>query len=207
MTSGVEYMQAMARNNAWSNFRLLNACIQLTQEEFEAARTSFSPSIKLTLNHILIVDWYYVDALEAGGRGPAVYADETPCATVTELVRAQDEVDRRLIRHCDALVPETLQVNVILARDTGDKFFERADGVLLHLFMHQIHHRGQVHAMLSGTRVEPPQLDEFYQARDIVLREAILKHLVLSNARIAEMNDSYREMPANPPIEAPHLAR
>lgn len=172
MTSGVEYMQAMARNNAWSNFRLLNACVKLAQEEFEAARTSFFPSIKRTLNHILIVDGYYVDALEAGGRGPAVYVDETPCATVAELVRAQGEVDRRLIQHCDALAPETLQANVILARDTGDKFFEQAGGVLLHLFMHHIHHRGQVHAMLSGTRVEPPQLDEFYQARDASLRES-----------------------------------
>ncbi|MCG8694314.1 MAG: hypothetical protein MI806_24150, partial [Minwuiales bacterium] len=39
---------------------------------------------------------------------------------------------------------------------------ERADRTLLHLFQHQIHHRGQVHAMLAGTRVKPPQLDEFF---------------------------------------------
>lgn len=29
-------------------------------------------------------------------------------------------------------------------------------------FQHQIHHRGQVHAMLSATGVKPPQLDEFF---------------------------------------------
>jgi uncharacterized damage-inducible protein DinB len=39
---------------------------------------------------------------------------------------------------------------------------DRADRTLLHLFLHQIHHRGQIHAMLSGTRVPPPQLDEFF---------------------------------------------
>ena len=33
---------------------------------------------------------------------------------------------------------------------------ERAVDVHLHLFQHQIHHRGQVHAMLAGTRVAPP---------------------------------------------------
>jgi hypothetical protein len=38
---------------------------------------------------------------------------------------------------------------------------EAARYVLMHLFTHQIHHRGQVHAMLSGTGVAPPQLDEF----------------------------------------------
>jgi uncharacterized damage-inducible protein DinB len=39
---------------------------------------------------------------------------------------------------------------------------ERIDRTLLHLFQHQIHHRGQVHAMLSGTTAAPPQLDEFF---------------------------------------------
>jgi hypothetical protein len=29
-----------------------------------------------------------------------------------------------------------------------------------HLFQHQIHHRGQAHAMLSGTSAAPPQLGE-----------------------------------------------
>jgi uncharacterized damage-inducible protein DinB len=54
----------MAANNAWANHRLLDACARLSQEEFEATRTSFFPSIKATLNHIVTVDWYYVDALE-----------------------------------------------------------------------------------------------------------------------------------------------
>ncbi len=39
---------------------------------------------------------------------------------------------------------------------------ERTDAVLAHLFQHQIHHRGQAHAMLAGTPVPPPQLDEFF---------------------------------------------
>ena len=31
--------------------------------------------------------------------------------------------------------------------------------VLGHIFNHQTHHRGQVHALLSGTPVAPPSLD------------------------------------------------
>jgi hypothetical protein len=42
--------------------------------------------------------------------------------------------------------------------------------VLAHLFMHQTHHRGQVHAMLSGTSVKPPQLDEFLMPSEGHLR-------------------------------------
>ena len=47
---------------------------------------------------------------------------------------------------------------------------ERIGDLLAHLFMHQIHHRGQVHAMLSGTSVKPPQLDEFFLDYDLKLR-------------------------------------
>ena len=95
--------RAMARNNAWSNHRLLAACAGLSQPELEAKRTSFFPSIKATLNHILIIDWFYVDALEGGWLGPKAFADETPCATVADLQREQGAVDRRLIAHCDGL--------------------------------------------------------------------------------------------------------
>jgi uncharacterized damage-inducible protein DinB len=58
------HFQAMARNNAWSNHRLLAACAVLSQDEFEATRVGFFPSLQLTLNHILLVDYYYLDGLE-----------------------------------------------------------------------------------------------------------------------------------------------
>jgi uncharacterized damage-inducible protein DinB len=47
---------------------------------------------------------------------------------------------------------------------------ERMDRLLLHLFEHQIHHRGQAHAMLSGTDIAPPQLDEFFSEGEAPLR-------------------------------------
>jgi uncharacterized damage-inducible protein DinB len=37
--------------------------------------------------------------------------------------------------------------------------------------VHQIHHRGQAHAMLAGTSVAPPQLDEFFLDYDASRRE------------------------------------
>jgi hypothetical protein len=52
---------------------------------------------------------------------------------------------------------------------------ERVDRLLLHLFQHQIHHRGQAHAMLSGTKVPPPQLDEFFSTAEGPLRAAELE--------------------------------
>ena len=161
--------RAMARNNAWANHRLLAACARLTQAEFEAARTGFFPSIKATLNHILIIDWFYVDALEGGWLGPKAWANQLPCATVADLQREQTAVDRRLIEACEALTEEALSGIVRVNRDTRVQT-ERRDRLLLHLFQHQVHHRGQAHAMLSETRVKPPQLDEFYSAGEAALR-------------------------------------
>jgi len=161
--------RAMARNNAWANHRLLAACTGLTQAEFEAPRTGFFPSLKATLNHILIIDWFYVDGLEGGRLGPKAFANREPCATVADLAREQAAVDRRLIAVCEALTEASLGDTVRINRDTRVQT-ERRDRLLLHLFQHQVHHRGQAHAMLSGTSVMPPQLDEFFSVGEAPLR-------------------------------------
>jgi uncharacterized damage-inducible protein DinB len=163
--------RAMARNNAWANHRLLAACAGLSQDEFEAPRTGFFPSLRATLNHILVVDWFYVDGLEGGWLGPKAWADQEPCATVADLQREQSAVDRRLIAVCEALTEDSLSGYARFNRDTRVQT-ERRDRLLLHVFQHQIHHRGQAHAMLSGTRVKPPQLDEFYSVAEAPLRAA-----------------------------------
>ncbi len=76
-------------------------------------------------------------------------------------------MDQRLIAWCEALddLGRIVEVNRVTRTQR-----ERADRLLLHLFQHDIHHRGQVHAMLSGTSVKPPQLDEFYSVGEARLR-------------------------------------
>jgi uncharacterized damage-inducible protein DinB len=176
MTDAAVYFRAMARNNAWANHRLLSACTRLSDAEFQAERVSFFPGIMQTLNHLLYVDWFYVDALEGGTLGPKAWADETPCPTVAVLFPAQQAVDRRLVSFCDRLDAAGLARETRIHR--GDRVqADRTDKVLLHLFEHQIHHRGQAHAMLAGTSVEPPQLDEFFMTAEAPLRADEFKAL------------------------------
>lgn len=179
----LSWLHAMACNNAWANHRLLGACARLTQAELEAPRTGFFPSLLLTLNHILYVDWYYVDALEGGSLGPAAWAVEVPCPTLPELRAAQSAVDRRLMGLCAGLAIDRLAAPVRLIRADHVQV-ERVDRVLLHLFQHQIHHRGQAHAMLSDTSVAPPQLDELFLAGDARLRAGDLAALGLDERQI-----------------------
>ena len=165
----VQTCRAFAYNNAWANHRLLGACAGLSQGEFEAARTSFFPSLQATLNHIYVIDLFYVDALEGGWLGPAAWDNPVPFPAVAGLSQAQASMDRRLIAVCNALTPAWAGGEVRINRGSSVQA-ERRDRLLMHLFQHQIHHRGQAHAMLSGTRIEPPQLDEFFSMADATLR-------------------------------------
>jgi uncharacterized damage-inducible protein DinB len=172
------HFSAMARNNAWANARLLAACAQLSDAAFAADRVSYHPSLQRTLNHSFIVDLYYLADLEGPGR--VRLADEVPYPRAADLAVAQAAADRRLIAFCDGLDERDLDRPVAIDRGGGVVEQEAVAATLAHLFQHQIHHRGQAHAMLAGTRVAPPQLDEFFLARDRRRRDEELAALGLS---------------------------
>lgn len=174
-----DHLRRMAANNLWSNDRLYRAVTALRPGEFGAERTGFFPSIKATLNHVLSVDLYYLDMVEEGGVGLAVFDNWTDFDAPARLAAVQAETDRRLLSFCESLSKSDLDRPVLT--DRGDSGFvpERIGDLLAHLFLHQIHHRGQVHAMLSGTSVEPPQLDEFLLDYDIKLRKKEVERLGL----------------------------
>jgi uncharacterized damage-inducible protein DinB len=169
-------LRKLARMNRLANRRLQAACARLPPGAFLAPRTGFFPSLAATLNHILVIDRFYVDALEGGTLGPAAWADPVPCPDVPALAAAQDAVDLRLLAFVEGLRAQDLAREVRIHRGTRVQV-ERVDDTLSHLFQHQTHHRGQAHVMLSGTAVAPPQLDEFIVADDAVVRAADLAAL------------------------------
>ncbi len=184
------HLLTQAYNNAWANRRLLGACGVLSQVEFAAPRTGFFPSIKATLNHNLTVDGYYIDAIERSRVSAPVNPDflaffepEQPFETCEALQVAQTVSDHRLIALCQALDAPALTSHVAVPRSAG-VHIEPIVRLLAHLFQHQIHHRGQVHGMLSATRIAPPQLDEFFCANEAALRVADFTALGFSEAAI-----------------------
>jgi uncharacterized damage-inducible protein DinB len=171
------HCRRMAGNNRWSNDRLHRAVLALRPGEFEAARTSFFPSIKATLNHILSVDLFYLDMMEEGGVGLAIFDLYVDHDDPARLAEDQAAFDRRLIDFCNRLAPEDLDRRVLSDRGEDGHIPERIGDLLAHLFLHDIHHRGQVHAMLSGTTVKPPQLDEYFLDFDRKLRREEMERL------------------------------
>lgn len=179
--SELAHIRLLARANRLANHRLHAACLLLTDEEFIAPRTNFFPSLWATLNHILIVDWYYIAALYREGDMRKAFASETPYARMPDLAAAQVASDEKLIAWCDAADDSALAAKVAMQRKDHMQH-DAARHVLMHLLTHQIHHRGQVHAMLAGTRVAPPQLDEFLMPSESRFRSANLAALGWSEA-------------------------
>jgi uncharacterized damage-inducible protein DinB len=172
----LQHLRSQARANRLANRRLHAAMRPLGEAEFTAPRSGFFPSLAKTLNHILGVDIYYLAALHGEADMEAQWQRFVPAATLHELSKRQGASDERLIAYCDTLDAATLDAPV--AMDRGDHVdSDIAARVLAHLFMHQTHHRGQAHAMLSGTAVKPPQLDEFLLASDARFRVEDLRLL------------------------------
>lgn len=192
MLSLAHHFLTMAYNNAWANHRLLKVCCCLSQTDLAETRTSFFPSIKATLNHLLTVDWYYIDALERSIRNDSpnteawrFFEPEEPFDTCVELQQEQRKTDERLIIFCRSMTDVLIVEPVDIPRSNGIQTEQRSR-LLAHLFQHQIHHRGQVHAMLAGTPVKPPQLDEFFCANEAKLRESDFRELGFSEQEIWE---------------------
>jgi uncharacterized damage-inducible protein DinB len=173
----VELNIRSAQNNRWSNDRLYRAVLALKPGEFEAERVSFFPSIRATLNHILAVDVYYFDALVEGGVGSSLFDAYVDLDDPARLAAAQAEQDDMLIAFCRRLDAADMDRRVITDRRQDGQVPERIGDLLAHLFLHQVHHRGQVHAMLSGTSVKPPQLDEFFLDYDLKVRREEVERL------------------------------
>jgi uncharacterized damage-inducible protein DinB len=169
MTDPLRVFRKLAQANRLANARLHRACAMLNPADLVAPRPAFFGSIQKTLNHILMVDRFYLNALLGRPLDRAVLDEATFCPDLPTLATWQADSDLDLLAHVESLTPATLAQ--IVAIDRGARVqHDRRDDVLSHVFQHQTHHRGQVHGMLSATALKPPQLDEFIVGDDHAAR-------------------------------------
>ena len=67
----------------------------------EAKRVGFFPSLQRTLNHILIVDRFYIAGLRGEGPDHRYFDDEIPYQQANALRAEQEKSDRELIALCE----------------------------------------------------------------------------------------------------------
>ena len=78
----------------------------------------------------------------------------------TELRAAREAEDRRIVDFVDRLDDARIAGTIKYRRvSTPEQFEQQMAPALAHWFNHQTHHRGQVHALLTGLAGKAPELD------------------------------------------------
>ncbi|MCY4463687.1 MAG: hypothetical protein OXC26_25320 [Albidovulum sp.] len=150
----------LARYNAWANRRMHKTCARMTIRGLMEDRSAFWSSIYLTLEHIYAADRLYRDRLE---KQPISleWPIEQLFDGIDELSKAQFDLDNWYIEFNKTLTQEQLQADWPFESLDDDPVFinETLGTCLSNLYQHQVHHRGQVHNMLSQAGVYPPPMD------------------------------------------------
>jgi uncharacterized damage-inducible protein DinB len=155
------YVVTMASYNRWQNDNLFGAADALSDAARKQDRGAFFGSIHRTLNHILWADEVWMGRL-AGRAHPATpfnqSADRYP--EWNDLRAARAELDADIATWAGALDPAWLTQSPAGAPGGRATKAQRTHAFLVvHMFNHQTHHRGQVHAMLTAAGARPGDTD------------------------------------------------
>ena len=164
MTPSAHY-RMFARYNEWANGRLYDAAGRLSVEQYRADRGAFFKSVHGTLNHLLATDRIWMQRFTGEGEAPG-RLDAILFETFDELRAARVAEDGRILRYVDGLDEARISGTIRYRRvSSREEFEQELAPALAHWFNHQTHHRGQVHAVLTGLVGEAPPLDLLFFQR------------------------------------------
>ncbi|MCW5680421.1 MAG: damage-inducible protein DinB [Xanthobacteraceae bacterium] len=158
----------LAGYNAWANERIYAAAEKLTTEEYRADRGAFFKSVHGTLNHILVADRIWMQRFTGQGDAPS-RLDAILFEDCVSLRAARDREDARISAFVGTLSENALAADFSYRTIVNPKTVTQPlSPALDHVFNHQTHHRGQVHAILTGLRGRDfaPSLDLILYQRE-----------------------------------------
>lgn len=155
-----EYCQTMARYNAWQNHSIYHAAATLDAAALEEERGAFWGGIRRTLAHLMWGDLLWISRFD-GGEGATVDAQRAADGYDWPVLWAErPKLDARIAGWAWMLTPEALAGDLTWHSGFLGRDMTRPKGACVaHFFNHQIHHRGQVHAMLTAAGAKPDDTD------------------------------------------------
>jgi uncharacterized damage-inducible protein DinB len=164
MTPTAHY-QMFGHYNAWANGRLYDAAARLTSEQYRADRGAFFKSVHGTLNHLLVTDRIWMARFAGEGEAPN-RLDAILFESFDDLRTAREAEDRRIVGFVDGLDNGRIAGTIKYRRvSSPEQFEQQLAPALAHWFNHQTHHRGHVHALLTGLVGQAPELDLLFFQR------------------------------------------
>ena len=161
-----QHLSLLARYHHWAFEQLHDALLPVDDVHYHAACGLFFGSIHRTLNHLLLADrvWFgrvtgvpfVVDALDTELEGERI-----------ALANALDEQSARWATWLSSEDDHTLARTLTYSNLAGATFDNPLVHVLLHVFNHGTHHRGQVSAALSRAGHATPVMDLIFYLRGL----------------------------------------
>ena len=164
------HLELMAAYNQLMNQRMIAAVDNLPKEELLADKGAFFGSILGTLNHIFVGDiiWLkriaknpsaeetlsFLDQIEKPLQLNSLLFSEIECFKKQRVI-----VDEALVKLCKRLTDQDLDAMLDYSNMKGDMHSKCLSDLLLHLFLHQIHHRGQITTLLSQDGIDFGETD------------------------------------------------
>jgi uncharacterized damage-inducible protein DinB len=149
----------LAAYNAWANRRVYEAAAKLPHADYRADRSAFFKSVHGTLNHLLVADRLWMRRFTGEGE-VADRLDAILFEGLGDLRGAREAEDARIIRYVEGLSQSDLDARLRYRTISNPGDVEQPLApALVHFFNHQTHHRGQVHALLTGLVGDAPSLD------------------------------------------------
>ncbi len=148
----VDWVRLMAAYNAEMNHRVFAAASGLTESQRREDRGAFFGSIHGTLSHLMWGDATWMSRF-AGWPAPAGGIKDSPSLHPdwAAMQAARQSMDARIAGWAAALEPAWLEGSLSWFSGAMGREISRPRWVLVtHFFNHQTHHRGQVHALLTG---------------------------------------------------------
>ena len=151
--------------NRWANAKMLDACHQLTPEQYAAEPVPGWSSIRFTVWHIAVVTDGWLRTL--AGDPDQSFPTEAQTPTVDDAVRLLNRAYQTLDALWPQLTPELLATPRTLSR-RGRTATLPPWVVLRHVVNHTTYHRGQVAAKLKRFGIQQPETDLVYFALEQV---------------------------------------
>jgi uncharacterized damage-inducible protein DinB len=154
-----DYCLTMARYNRWMNERIYAACADIPDSERRRDLGAFFGSVHGTLNHLLWGDGVWMSRFTGRPR-PAGGPSDQQHADFDALWAARRALDGEIEAWAAAVGDAWLAGELSWTSGIDGGTRSRPAWVLaVHLFNHQIHHRGQVTALMMQLGVDPGVTD------------------------------------------------
>jgi len=159
-----DYCRMMARYNAWQNRQIAKALDGVPLGDLEADHGAFFGSILGTLNHVLWADAMWMSRFDTRLPRPegGIVESVDTCPTLGAWDAERFAMDGRIAEWAAHLSAVGLAGDLHWRSGASGREEKRPLGLCVaHMFNHQTHHRGQVHAMMTRTGLTAPVSDLF----------------------------------------------